>query len=204
MHGTERPRFGGFVSTPGTTAPTATAWAGALDAALRDWLHTLAQRLASRLGAIGFSGLPPAPESAARSERDSTAAGRGSLPGVPPAPAPTPGPPSFPTAAGWVPALPPELRTPPVRLTASGVFRAVDDERSTPDRRYVDRRIRDDGSPYGVERRRGAQARGPERRGTAASAVPTAPARPAGAALTRAEKELMAHYPDLLARFHGR
>jgi hypothetical protein len=114
---------------------------------------------------------------------------------------------TFPSAAGWVPALPPELRMPPpVRLTSSGVFRPVADARQTlDDRRYQERRIRDDGSPYGLERRTGADYRTGERRGTAEDGT-TAPTPPGSGVRRpiRREADYVPHHSDLLARFHGR
>jgi hypothetical protein len=115
---------------------------------------------------------------------------------------------TFPTAAGWVPALPPELRMPPpARLTSSGVFRPVVDERHAPeDRRYQERRFRDDGSPYGVERRTGADYRAGERRGPPEE-VSTPPSRPAPSGVRtplRHQADYVPHHSDLLARFHGR
>ena len=115
---------------------------------------------------------------------------------------------AFPTASGWVPALPPELRMPPPgRLTASGVCPPVSDYRQAPqDRRFIERRIRDDGSPYGVERRLGADYRTGERRGTPEDAAPPPP-RPTASGVRpslRHEADYVPHLPDLLARFHGR
>ena len=107
-----------------------------------------------------------------------------------------------------MPALPPELRTPPPsRLTASGVFRPMADDRQTgQDRRFQERRIRDDGSPYGVERRTGAEYRTGERRCAPEDVAPTPP-RPTGSGVgvpLRHEADYVPHLPDLLARFHGR
>jgi hypothetical protein len=195
MHGTESPRIGGIVSAPD---PTALERPGSgphhADGGVREFLHALAHRLAARFAPLRSHRPPPAAMSAARSEKDTTVS-RGSLPGVPPAPAE---PSSFPTAAGWRPLLPPEAQTAPVRLTASGVFRAVEDQRRVPERRFVDRRIRDDGSPYGVERRQGATRVG-ERRGAADGTPPPAP-KP----VSRVRVADVPHYPDLLAWFHGR
>ena len=115
---------------------------------------------------------------------------------------------AFPTAAGWIPALPPELRTPPPsRITASGVFRpVVDDRQAAQDRRFQERRVRDDGSPYGVERRTSAEYRTGERRGTPGDVTPTPP-RPTASGVwspLRHQSDYVPHLPDLLARFHGR
>jgi hypothetical protein len=107
-----------------------------------------------------------------------------------------------------VPTLPPELRSPPpARLTASGVFRPVVDERQDgQDRRFTERRIRDDGSPYGVERRSGAQTRAGERRGDLArpSTVRSGPTASGVRTPLRHSADYEPHLPDLLARFHGR
>jgi hypothetical protein len=163
------------------------------DVGLRARLHAAARRLAART-AFHKSGPPPAPMSATCSVHDSSAR-RGSAPGESPAP-----PIAFPSAAGWVPALPPELRTPPpVQLTQSGVFRPVVDERqSGQDRRFQERRVRNDGSPYGLERRsevtrvgeRRTEAAPPERSGSRVSA--------------RSATDYAPHHSDLLARLHGR
>jgi hypothetical protein len=53
---------------------------------------------------------------------------------------------------------------PPARLTASGLYRPAIDERKTGvERRFEERRVRNDGSPYGVERRSGATRVGERR-----------------------------------------
>ena len=111
---------------------------------------------------------------------------------------------AFPTAAGWVPALPAELREPPpMRLTASGVFRPVADERVPQDRRFQERRIRDDGSPYGHERRAGSDVRTSERR--LVDGAPSRDSRSSGVRMPpRHETDYAPHHSDLLARLHGR
>lgn len=162
------------------------------DYGLRARLHAAARRLAARATFRKF-GSPPAPMSATCSVHDSSVH-RGSAPGESPAPTI-----AFPSAVGWVPALPPELRTPPPsRLTASGVYRPVADERQIgPDRRLQERRIRNDGSPYGVERRSTA-ARVGERR--ADTPPPAAESRVSA----RTAADYAPHHSDLLARFHDR
>ena len=182
--------------------PTLSGWF-AHDDGLRARLHAAARNVFVIAASGRGFGLSPASMSATRSVRDSAATGRGSLPGESPAPSV-----AFPTAAGWIPALPPELRTPPPsRLTASGVFRPVTDDRQAgQDRRFQERRIRDDGSPYGVERRTGAEYRTGERRSTPEDITPTPP-RPMGSGVRlplRHEADYVPHLPDLLARFHGR
>jgi hypothetical protein len=158
-------------------------------------LHAAARRLAAVASRLRPSGLPPAPMSATRSVHDSPLS-RGSAPGVSPAPSLT-----FPTAAGWVPVLPPELRTPPPsRLTASGVYRPIADQRQTSqDRRLQERRVRDDGSPYGVERRSGATRVG-ERRTDA----PADPSQSDVRLPSPGDADYDPHHSQLLARFHGR
>jgi hypothetical protein len=145
-------------------------------------------------------GPSPAPMSATRSAQGSTAAHRGSSPGVSPAPAS-----AFLSAAGWVPALPAELCTPPpARLTASGALRPAVDAREG-ERRFSERRVRNDGSPYGVERRRRPEDRAIERR-----AAPEPPRAPASAVrLDRGpyalrEDDYAPYLQDLLKRLHGR
>jgi hypothetical protein len=207
MRDTQRSRIGGFVSASGrNVAGGPRAIAGHASQWLRERLHALARRIAGRLAPRRSNRLPPAPMSAARSEKDTTAHRRGSLPGVPPAPSIDGS--SFPAAAAWLPVLPPDLRTPPVRRTASGVFRVADNERRATERRFTERRIRDDGSPYGHERRHGGDVRTTDRRGPLADdSTPPAeasPVRPPTAPPTRARFDYVQLYPDLLARFHGR
>jgi hypothetical protein len=163
------------------------------DPGLRARLHAAARHLLARATFRAF-GPPPAPMSATCSVHDSSAR-RGSAPGESPAPTI-----AFPSAAGWVPALPPELRTPPpARLTQSGVFRPVSDERqSAQDRRFQERRVRNDGSPYGVERRSGATRVG-ERR-----TEPPPTSRSGSRVSTRGAADYAPHHSDLLARLHGR
>jgi hypothetical protein len=141
-----------------------------------------------------------APMSATRSAQGSTVAHRGSSPGVSPAP-----PVAFLSAAGWAPALPAELGTPPpARLTTSGALRPTVDARQG-ERRFSERRIRNDGSPYGVERRRRPEDRATERR-----AAPEPPRSPASAVrLDRGpyavrEGDYVPYLQDLLKRLHGR
>ena len=96
--------------------------------------------------------------------------------------------------------LPPELRTPPPsRLTASGVYRPVADQRqTTQDRRFQERRVRNDGSPYGVERRSGPTRVGERRTDAPADAH-------SGVRLpSRGEADYAPYHSQLLARFHGR
>jgi hypothetical protein len=163
------------------------------DLGLRARLRGAARRLVARTSFHSF-GPPPAPMSATCSVHDSSAR-RGSAPGESPAPTV-----AFPSAAGWVPALPPELRTPPqARLTQSGVFRpAVDERQSGQDRRFQERRVRNDGSPYGVERRSGATRVG-ERR-----TEPAPTSRSGSRVSTRGATDYAPHHSDLLARLHGR
>lgn len=163
------------------------------DLGLRGRLHAAARRLLGRTTLRAF-GPPPAPMSATCSVHDSSAS-RGSAPGESPAPAI-----AFLSAAGWVPALPPELRTPPpTRRTQSGVFRPVADERqSEQDRRFQERRVRNDGSPYGLERRSGSTRVG-ERR-----TEPPPTSRPGSRVSTRGATDYAPHHSDLLARLHGR
>jgi hypothetical protein len=173
-------------------AQTFSGWF-AHDLGPRARLHAAARRLAARITSHTF-GPPPASMSATCSVHDSSAR-RGSAPGESPAP-----PIAFPSAAGWVPALPPGLRTPlPARLTQSGVFRpAVDERQSGQDRRFQERRVRNDGSPYGVERRSGA-ARVGERR-----TEPPPPSCSGSRVSTRGAADYAPHHSDLLARLHGR
>jgi hypothetical protein len=164
------------------------------DLGLRARLHAAAHRLVVRATFRQF-GPPSAPMSATCSVHDSSAR-RGSAPGESPAPTI-----AFPSAAGWVPALPPELRAgPPSRLTQSGVFHPVADERQGgQDRRFQERRIRDDGSPYGVERRSEVTRVG-ERRADTAPPV----SRSGSRVSARSALDYAPHHSDLLARFHGR
>ena len=162
---------------------------------LRARLHAVARRLAAMSTRYRTSGLPPAPMSATRSVHDSPLT-RGSAPGESPAPSST-----FPPAAGWVPALPPELRLPPpARLTESGVYRPFADERKTGfERRFQERRVRNDGSPYGLERRSGATRVGERRTDALADPVRSGVRPP-----TRGEADYAPHHSDLLARLYGR
>ena len=138
--------------------------------------------------------------SATRPVEDLAATRRETSPGESPAPTI-----AFPTAAGWVPALPPELRQPPpTRLTASGVYRVVHDQRqSGAGRRFNERRVRNDGSPYGVERRRRAEDRAGERRATADATSAQPPPGTKRVAVAHGA-DYLPHLPDLLARFHVR
>ncbi len=164
------------------------------DLGLRSRLHTAARGLVTRVSFHTF-GPPPASMSATCSVHDSSAR-RGSAPGESPAPTI-----AFPSAAGWVPALPPEHRTPPpTRLTQSGVFCPVVDERQSElDRRFQERRVRDDGSPYGVERRSEA-TRVAERRTEPAPSS----SRSGSRISARGATDYAPHHSDLLARLHGR
>jgi hypothetical protein len=165
------------------------------DDGLRARLHAAARRLAAVATWFRGAWLPPAPMSATRSVHDSPLS-RGSAPGESPAPSVT-----LPTATGWVPALPPELRLPPpARLTASGAYRPVVDERKTGgDRRFEERRVRNDGSPYGVERRSAATRAGERRTDASGDPRRSDPRLP-----SRAEVDYAPHHSDLMARFRGR
>jgi hypothetical protein len=100
-----------------------------------------------------------------------------------------------------VPVLPPELRTPPPsRLTASGVYRPIVDQRQTSqDRRLQERRVRNDGSPYGVERRSGATRVGERRTDAPADSLQSGVRPP-----SPGDADHDPHHSHLLARFHGR
>jgi hypothetical protein len=170
------------------------------DERIRTRLHAAARNVIENASWLrGFSRLS-VPMSATRPVEDLTAARRETSPGESPAPTI-----AFPTAAGWVPALPPELRQPPpVRLTASGVYRVVHDQRQTgTGRRFNERRVRDDGSPYGVERRQGAEDRAGDRR-TTADPIPASHRPSARRVAVTPGADYVPHLPDLLARFHGR
>ncbi|MGD9905196.1 MAG: hypothetical protein AB7U83_17150 [Vicinamibacterales bacterium] len=93
--------------------------------------------------------------------------------------------------------LPPELREPPREVAP-----AVEQRVTAADRRFTDRRIRDDGSPYGVERRSGAETRVGERRG--AADPPPRLVRSGVRGAHAHDFDYVPHLPDLLARFHGR
>ena len=168
------------------------------DPGLRVRLHAAARHLLARTTFRAF-GPPPAPMSATRSVRDSSIS-RGSSPGESPAPQM-----AYPTAAGWLPQPPatPHVPTPPA--PSGTVAAAVEQRTSGLDRRFTERRIRDDGSPYGVERRSGAETRVGERR-AAEPPVPR-PSRVARSGVRGArahDADYVPHLPDLLARFHGR
>jgi hypothetical protein len=98
-----------------------------------------------------------------------------------------------------MPMLPAELRTPP--HLAAAPLPLMEQRASGQDRRYTDRRIRDDGSPYGLERRSGAETRVGERR---AAEEPSRPVRSGVRGPHRHDADYIPHLPDLLARFHGR
>lgn len=170
----------------------------AQDDGLRLRLRAAARRARERLVLTVFNGLSPAPVSATRSVQDSLDR-RGSAPGESPAPSL-----GFPTAAGWMPLPPAELRTSP-RLAAApprvAEQRTPEQRTSDQDRRYTERRIRDDGSPYGVERRSGGETRVGERR---AAEAPSRHARSGVRGPHRHDADYIPHLPDLLARFHGR
>jgi len=172
-------------------AQTLSGWF-AQDDGLRVRLRAAARRVRERLALPLFNGLSPAPVSATRSVQDSPDR-RGSAPGESPAPSL-----AFPTAAGWMPQLPAELRPSP-RLAAAPP-RAAEQRTSGQDRRYTERRIRDDGSPYGTERRSGGETRVGERRAEA----PPPHARSGVRGPHRHDADYIPHLPDLLARFHGR
>ncbi len=170
------------------------------DGRIRQRLQTAARNVIENASWLrGFRRLS-VPMSATRPVEDLTATRRETSPGESPAPTI-----AFPTAAGWMPALPPELRQPPpARLTASGVYRVAHDERQAgPGRRFQERRERNDGSPYGVERRQGAEGRAGERRATA-DAPSAQPPLSAKRAAIAPGADYAPHLPDLLARFHVR
>lgn len=173
-------------------AQTLSGWF-AQDDGLRVRLRAAARRVRERLALTPFSGLSPAPVSATRSVKDSPDR-RGSAPGESPAPSL-----AFPTAAGWVPLLPAELRRPPHPPAAPP--RVAEQRAADQDRRYTDRRIRDDGSPYGTERRSGGETRVGQRR---AAEAPQRHARSGVRGPHRHDADYIPHLPDLLARFHGR
>jgi hypothetical protein len=166
---------------------------------LRARLHALAHRAAAmRFRLERFAALVVS-MSATRPAQGSAAAHRGSSPGVSPAPSV-----AFLSAAGWVPALPSELRQlPPGRLTTSGAFRPAADQRQG-ERRFVERRVRNDGSPYGVERRRRADDRVTSRRAPEPEPRAAAAPRPSGIRPPRHDLDYAPHLQDLLARLHGR
>jgi hypothetical protein len=168
-------------------AQTVAGWLAPEDR-VRVRLRALAQRVAHF---VARSGPPPAPMSATRSVQDSPTS-RGSSPGESPAP-----PIAYPTAAGWLPRVPVDLREPPAPL--------LEQRTREQDRRFTERRIRDDGSPYGVERRTGAATRVGERR--AADPATPEPSRLARSGVRGArahDADYLPHLPDLLSRFHGR
>ena len=169
---------------------------------LRSRLHAIARQVVVTVPFLQRFASLVSPMSATRPAQGSAAAHRGSSPGVSPAPAV-----AFLSAAGWVPPLPSELRQPPPgRLTTSGAYRPAVEQRQG-DRRFVERRVRNDGSPYGVERRRRPEDRviarrapGPEAPGAATGAAP----QPSGIRPLRRDDDYAPHLQDLLARLHGR
>jgi hypothetical protein len=107
-----------------------------------------------------------------------------------------------PDASVPVPAAP----SAPVR-TLAPVGSIRERRRCRNERRADDRRVRDDGSPYGVERRSNRDERGGDRR-AAAGADPARAAvahgLPAPRQTSSGVREAQAVAQDLLVRFHGR
>jgi len=179
-------------------AQTVSGWFTA-DDRIRARLRAVAQHVVQHLAVRSHSGPPPAPMSATRSVRDSSIS-RGSSPGESPAP-----PLSFPTAAGWLPLTPAERTAPAAPAPPALAVPTVEQRASVSDRRFTERRIRDDGSPYGVERRSGAETRAGERRvAESASPRPSRVARSGARGPHAHDFDYVPHLPDLLARFHGR
>jgi hypothetical protein len=87
-----------------------------------------------------------------------------------------------------------------MRRTASGVYRPAIDERKTGvERRFEERRVRNDGSPYGVERRSGATRVGERRSDAPADSPRSDVTRP-----MPGDADYAPHHSDLLARLRGR
>ncbi|MGE0360371.1 MAG: hypothetical protein AB7H93_04535 [Vicinamibacterales bacterium] len=95
-----------------------------------------------------------------------------------------------------MPHLSAELPAPP-----GGGAPLIEQRTSRQDRRFTERRIRDDGSPYGVERRSGTPSRAGERR---TEPPPSRVARSGVRGARGHDADYVPHLPDLLARFHGR
>ena len=132
--------------------------------------------------------------------------------GPPPAPTPEPRLPledrdhSREFAAGVPPVPRPQSRKPGVQRRLGATLPELRERRHKSERRHRDRRTADNGSPYGTERRTGADDRQADRRGAAAD-------RKAGIGLTRdyfaqaearpADEASQAVPAGLITRFNG-